>query len=388
MGASSLPPLAGYLAEVLGEVQAPLALHEPFFGGREKQYVTDCIETGWVSSLGSYVDRFEAELARRCGTAHAVAAVSGTAALHIALMLAGVSAGDEVLMPSLTFIATANAAAYCGAVPHFVDCEARTMGIDPAALSARLAQIGDRRGDGLYNKETGRRIAALVPVHIFGHPCDMDALGAVAGAYDLPVVEDAAEALGSRYRGRPAGSFGRLAALSFNGNKIVTTGGGGAILTDDPVLARRAKHLTTTAKIAHRWEFRHDETGYNYRLPNINAALGCAQLEQLDGFLAAKRRLAARYAAIFEGAPCRFFSACDFAESNYWLNAVFLPEAGMLEGVLEGLHAAGYLCRPAWVPMHCLPMYSACPRAELPVTEDLAARVVNLPSSAALGMAL
>lgn len=365
-------------------------LHAPQFGGREWEYVKECLDTGWVSSVGAYVDRFETELARICGVAHCVATVNGTAALHIALIVAGVRPGNEVLVPALTFVATANAVTYCGAVPHFVDSEARTLGLDPKALARHLAAIAepDPSGAGCRNRITGRRIAAVVPVHIFGHPVDMTGLLEVAAVWKLPVVEDAAEALGSLYKDRPCGSFGAVAAVSFNGNKIVTTGGGGAVLTNIPELAKRARHLTTTAKKPHRWAFDHDMTGFNYRLPNINAALGCAQLEQLDGFLAAKRRLADRYREAFattEGV--RFLVEPEGCRSNYWLNALLLDEseADRRDELLDLTNDAGIMTRPVWSLLHRLPMYADCPRAPLPVAEDLERRLLNIPSSACLG---
>ena len=266
---------------VTGASDQMIPLHAPEFSGREWELVKDCLDTGWVSSVGAYVDRFEQLVAEASGVRFGVAVVNGTAALQIALLLAGVLPGDEVIVPALTFAATANAVAHAGAVPHLVDSEASTLGLDPAALANHLDRIADRGPDGPVNRQTGRRIAAVVPMHVFGFPVDMAPLLALAADWNLPVVEDAAESLGSTYRGKPCGSFGRLATLSFNGNKIITTGGGGAIVTDDESLARRAKHLTTTAKVPHRWEFNHDEVGYNYRLPNLNAALGVAQFEQL-----------------------------------------------------------------------------------------------------------
>ncbi len=363
----------------------PLALHEPRFCGREWDYVKDCLDTGWVSSVGAHVDRFERMLAETCGVARAVAVVNGTAGLHVALLLAGVRPGDEVLMPALTFVATANAAAYCGAVPHFADSDPVTLGLDPGALERHLEAIADPGPDGPVNRATGRRIAALVPVHVFGHPVAMDALNAVAERWRVAVIEDATEALGSRYHGRPAGSLARLAVLSFNGNKIITTGGGGALLTDDPALADAARHLTTTAKRPHPWAFEHDRIAYNYRLPNLNAALGCAQLEQLDGFVAAKRRLARHYRHHLSALPgLEVVTEPPGCVSNYWLNALKVPDARARDALLTLSHAEGLLTRPAWQPMHTLPMYAQCPRAPLPETEDLTARLVCLPSGPGL----
>lgn len=386
---STLTPEAvvAILARALPGAVPPVALHQPELAGAEWDYVKDCLDTGWVSSVGAYVDRFERMLAEACGVKHAVAVVNGTAALHIALLLAGVERGDEVIIPALTFVATANAVSQCGAIPHFAECEERSFGLDASRLDAYLAEIGERVGPHVRNRRTGRRIAAVMPVHIFGHPADMDALGDVAARHGLALVEDAAEALGSTWRGRPCGSFGRAAALSFNGNKIATTGGGGAILTDDPQLAARGKHLTTTAKQPHRWEFVHDETAFNYRLPNLNAALGCAQIERLAGIVARKRALAEAYRRAFADLPqARLAIEPEGARSNYWLNALVLaPEAEHLrDAILDATNVAGYQTRPAWRPLHLLLMHRDCPRMDLSVTESMARRVINLPSSAML----
>jgi len=368
------------LREVLPAAR-PLPLHEPRFAGREWDYVKDCLDTGWVSSVGSYVDRFERLLAERCGVARAVAVVNGTAGLHVALMLAGVRPGDEVLVPALTFVATANAVVHAGAVPHFVDSERESLGLDPRRLAGHLDAVAAPGPDGPVNRVTGRRLAAVVPVHIFGHPADMDAVTDVAGRWRLPVIEDATEALGSLYRGRPAGSLARLAVLSFNGNKIITTGGGGALLTDDPALADAARHLTTTAKRPHPWAFEHDRVAWNYRLPNLNAALGCAQVEQLDGFLAAKRRLAARYRERLAGLPgVEMVDEPPGCVGNHWLSAILVSDAAARDALLVACHAEGLLARPAWGLLHRQPMYADCPRAGLTVAEELEARLVCLPS--------
>lgn len=361
-------------------------LHAPRFAGAEWTYLKDCLDTGWVSSVGAYVDRFERDLAAAFGARRAVATVNGTAALHVALLLAGVRPGDEALIPALTFVATANAVRYCGAVPHFVDSEWATLGLDPDALDAWLSEIAERRAGGPVNRRTGRRIAAVAPMHAFGHPARIDRLLAVAADWEIPVVEDAAESLGSLLDGRPLGARGLVGATSFNGNKIVTTGGGGAILTDDDALADRARHLTTTAKQPHPWAFVHDETGFNYRLPNVNAALGCAQLEQLPAMLADKRRLAARYLAAFAGvAGARVFAEPQGARSNYWLNALVLDDPADRDPLLAATNAAGLMTRPAWTLMPDLPMHGDCPAAPLSVARDIAARLVNIPSSAVLG---
>lgn len=375
------------LNQVLGKPEPLTALHEPEFRGNEWAYVKECIDTGWVSSVGKYVDEFERRLAEFTGSRHAVAVVNGTAALHIALQLAGVRPGDEVIVPTLSFVGTANAVAHCGAITHFVDSDDINLGLDPEALAAHFAKIGEKTSEGLRNRETGRRIAAIVPMHVFGLPIDMDALLAVSEQYGVPIVEDAAESLGSYFKGRHTGTFGKLGILSFNGNKVVTTGGGGALLTDDPELARRAKYLTTTAKRPHRWEFYHDEVAYNYRLPNINAALGCAQLESLPDFLIRKRHLAETYRRAFEGATdLRLVWESGEGKSNYWLNAIRLNKADMeaRNTLLDATNERGYQCRPVWMLLHRLPMYAHSPRADLSIAESLEASLINIPSSAKL----
>jgi perosamine synthetase len=364
-----------------------IPLHAPQFFGNERQYLEECISSGFVSSVGHYVDRFERELAAFVGARRAIAVVNGTAALQVALQLAGVEAGDEVLIPSLTFVATANALHYLGATPHFVDSSPTNLGLDPVALRDRLEYIGERMPHGTRNRETGKRIRAIVPMHTFGHPCDIDGLLALARDYKLELVEDAAESLGSYYYGCHTGTFGLLGALSFNGNKIITTGGGGAILTNDERLADRAKHLTTTAKRPHPWEYMHDEVGYNFRMPNLNAALGCAQLEQLPHFLAAKRKLTGRYLQAFAKLPqLQLLTEPTGCESNYWLQTLILDQevADQREAVLEATNRVGLITRPAWVPLHRLPAYRDCPRARLPVTESMAKRIINIPSSVRL----
>jgi len=369
---------------VLADAVRPVELHEPRFGARERELVLDCIDTGWVSTAGKYVGQFEQMVSSATGVRHAIAIVNGTAALHAALLAEGVKPNDEVILPSITFVATANAVSHTGAVPHFVDSTWDTLGLDPVALDRHLQEIAAPRGGETVNRESGRAIRAIVPVHIFGHPVDMAPLLAVAARYGLAVVEDATESLGSTWQGRACGSFGHSAVLSFNGNKIITTGGGGMILTDDDDYARRARHFTTTAKKQHAWSFDHDEIGYNYRLPNINAALGCAQMEKLPEFLAAKRRLAERYLEVFDGlSGARIFREPQGAHGNYWLNTLVLDGefAGDRDRLLGELHAHGVRSRPLWTPMHMLPMYRDCPRAPLDVAEDIYARCINLPSS-------
>jgi len=375
------------LKDVTRQREDTVPLHAPVFAGNEWRYVKECLDTGWVSSVGRFVDQFERMLAEYTGARYAVATVNGTSALHAALMLAGVLPDHEVIIPAMTFVATANAVTYCGAIPHLADIDHRTLGLDPDKLEAYLREIAEVRNGVCVNRRTNREIKALVPMHAFGHPADMDKLLAVAEKYRLVVVEDAAESLGSYYKGRHTGNFGLLSALSFNGNKIVTTGGGGAILTNDPELARLAKHVTTTAKLPHPWEYNHDRVGFNYRMPNLNAALGCAQLEMLPEFLRRKRKLAEIYKERFGRVRgVRFFEEPDFAESNYWLNVLLLdPGCGdARDAVLATAHKEGIMLRPAWRLMHELPMYRECPRMDLSNAEDIARRLINIPSSADL----
>ena len=373
---------------VIGTEEAFVPLHVPEFHGRERELLLDCIDTGWVSSVGFYVDAFEAEVALLSGCTYGVVVANGTAALQIALIVAGVQAGDEVLVPALTFVATANATSHLGAVSHFVDSAYDTLGICPLRLRAHLEQVAEVRDGATWNRQTGRRIAAVVPVHVFGCPVDMDGLDAVVADWPMVVVEDAAESLGSSYKGRFCGSLGTVAAVSFNGNKIVTTGGGGAIVTNDAALAKRAKHLTTTAKLPHQWAFLHDEVGYNYRMPNLNAALGVAQLEQLQTRLAQKQSLFDAYARAFRGLNgATLFTAPEGSASNNWLVTLVLDSAHAQDRdpLLQILNDAGIMTRPIWTLMHRLPMYAQNPRADLSQAEDLEARVLNIPSSAYLG---
>ncbi|MDX8409985.1 MAG: LegC family aminotransferase [Mariprofundales bacterium] len=385
------PDFATQVVEAIRLVvgSGPVALHEPCFAGNEWEYVKECLDTGWVSSVGKFVDRFEADLAAFTGAKHAVAVVNGTAALHIALKLAGVQSGDEVLIPALTFVATANAVTYCGAAPHFVDSEERTLGVDTYALREYLRGATEIRNGQCVNQATGRVIRALVPMHTFGHPVDLDGLLAVAHDFNLALVEDAAESLGSYYHGRHTGTFGLMGTLSFNGNKTITTGGGGAILTNDPELARHAKHLTTTAKLPHAWEYRHDEIAYNYRMPNLNAALGCAQLEQLPKMLAAKRELFRCYQAIF--APIKglkLMAEPTQCQSNYWLQTLLLDaeQTNKRDSILQVTNDAGFMTRPAWILMHELTPFKDCPQMDLAGARSLSQRLFNIPSSSGLGL--
>lgn len=374
--------------DAVGSPERMLALHEPEFAGKEWDYVKDCLDTGWVSSVGAYVDRFERDLASYTGSGFAVATSNGTAALHICLLLAGVERGDEVLIPALTFIATANAVSYVGATPHFVDSESTSLGVDAGRLDQHLSEVAAIVGGVCRNRRNGAVIRAIVPMHVFGHPCDLDALKEVAERWHLSLVEDAAESLGSTYRGRHTGNTGIVSALSFNGNKVLTTGGGGAILTNSAALAKRAKHLTTTARIAHRWNFVHDEVGFNYRLPNLNAALGCAQLERVADMVQRKRTLAERYARAFDAVEgVSFHREPPGTASNYWLNAILLEPGScdQRDAVLAALNDSRFMARPVWTLMHRLPMYGTCPRMDLSVAETVDARIINLPSSAKLG---
>ena len=379
------------LKEVCGSSSPgkPISLHEPNFAGTEAwTYVRDCLESGWVSTAGQWVSRFEQDLCAHTGAAHVVAVTNGTVALRLALHLVGVTAGDEVLLPPLSFVATANAVAHLGAFPHFVDIEADCLGMNPQALAERLETVAEKRDGQLFNRITGRRLAAVLPVHVFGHPARIEDISAVAKAWGLPLVEDAAEALASWRNGTHCGLFGDVGTLSFNGNKLITTGGGGALLTNSADLAQRARHLSTTAKLPHPWDFDHDAVGWNDRLPNLNAALGVAQLEDLPRRLNAKRTLADRYTTAFDELPgVELVAEPPDCRSNHWLVSLrFLAEdpaeaeAQRLQ-VLEAAHAEGLLLRPVWKLLSQLLMYSQEPCGQLATATDQAARLLNLPSS-------
>lgn len=362
-----------------------IPLHAPVFSGNEKRYVLETVDSTFVSSVGAFVDRFETDMAAYTGSPRAIATVNGTAALHVSLLLAGVKTGDLVLTQPLTFVATCNAIAYCGAEPVFIDVDQHTMGLSPRALDAWLEENARFDDDGVCRvKETDRVLRACLPMHTFGHPADIDGLLAVCSRWNVALVEDAAESLGSLYKGQHTGTFGCVGALSFNGNKIITTGGGGMILAGE-ALGARAKHITTTAKKAHAYEYVHDEVGYNYRLPNLNAALGCAQLENLEAFVASKRELAASYEQFFEGQSIQFFREPEGCRSNYWLNAVVCEDLAQRDALLQESNQAGVMTRPIWKLMTHLPAFSNALRGDLANALWLEERVVNLPSSVRLG---
>lgn len=360
----------------------PVPLHAPRFSGNEKKYLIDCIDTTYVSYVGEYVTRFEDEIRKYTGAKYAIAVSSGTSALHVALLLAEVAPGDEVITQPLTFIATANAISYCSARPVFVDVERPTLGLDPEKLDEFLLNNGILKPDGrCYNKATGRKIAACVPMHTLGHSARIEQVTEICKRYGIPVVEDAAEALGSFYKGQHAGTFGELGILSFNGNKPVTTGGGGMIITNNETLAAKAKHLTTTAKQAHPWEFVHDEVGYNYRMPNINAAVGCAQMECFAATLENKRTTTQMYDQFFNEIGIPFITEPVHARSNYWLNAIVLKDRQERDRFLAYAAGKGIQARPVWTLMPNLSMYRHCQGASIETAQWLEDRLVNIPSS-------
>ena len=365
-------------------IKGDISLHEPTFAGNEWKYVKDCIDTAWVSSVGKYVDRFEQDIAEKAGAAHGVAVVNGTSGLHVALYVLGVQPGDLVICPTLTFVATANAISFTGADPLFADSDMETLGLCPDALEKFLREkCTPGRNGPLFE---GRRIAACVPVHIFGLAARMERIMAVCDEFSIPVIEDSTEGLGASRAGTPLGNFGKIGVFSFNGNKIITTGGGGALTTNDAGLARRLKHLTTTARQNTGWRFDHDEIAWNYRLPNINAALGCAQLEQLDGFVKDKRRLAGLYAdLVAQMNDVSFVSEPAGTRSNYWLNAIMLRDANNRDQLLQELKDNKIQARPCWTLMHHLVMYKDKPRCDdLARAEEINARLVNIPSTPTL----
>lgn len=363
------------------KTESLIPLHVPYFGGNEKKYLLETIDSTFVSSVGAYVDQFEVQMQNITQTQKAVAVVNGTSAIQVALRLIGVEAGDEVLTQALTFVATANAVSYQNAIPVFLDVDLDTMGLSPKAVAVFLEEFGDLREDGCYNKKTKRKISACLPMHTFGFPVHLDELIAVCSAWKIPVLEDAAESLGSQYKGKPTGSFGKLGAFSFNGNKIVTCGGGGAIVTNDLKLGEKGKYLTTTAKIPHPYEYVHDEIGYNFRMPNLNAALACAQLEQLDVFLDEKRSLALEYKTFFLTNGINFRTETPNTKSNYWLMCVELSDKNERDLFLKETNSRNVMTRPIWQLMFRLPMYSHCQKDEQRNAVFLEERIVNIPSS-------
>ncbi len=382
--------LTDFIRSTFQEPSEFIPLHDPRFIGNEKKYLIECIDSNFVSSVGEFVGRFEKMCAEYTGAKYAVAAMNGTAALHIALQLSGVQRDDEVITQSLTFIATANAISYTGAHPVFLDVDKDTMGLSPVAVEAWLKiNVEMREATSLspsslfpFNKVTGRRIAACVPMHTFGHPVKIDELLEVLNRYNIPLVEDAAESIGSYYKGRHTGTFGKFGILSFNGNKIITSGGGGMILTNDEALAKQAKHITTQAKIPHSWEFRHDMVGYNYRLTNISAALACAQMEKLDELLEIKRKLALTYKEFFKESEFDFFTEPQNCKSNYWLNVIITQDRTQRDEILQYTNEHGVMTRPIWELMNRLSMFADCQTDGLENSKWFADRVVNIPSSA------
>ena len=369
-----------YIKELYNSQDVPLSV--PKFIGKEKEYLNECIDTTYVSSVGRFVDRFEADMARYTRARRAVVCVSGTNALHMALLLSGVERNDEVLTQALTFIATCNAICYTGAQPVFIDVDKSTMGLSPDAVKDWLSKNGEIRDGQCYDKRTGRRVKACVPMHTFGHPVRIEELAIICDEWHIDLVEDAAESIGSKYKGRHTGLFGKVGVLSFNGNKTITTGGGGMMLFMDDDIGAKAKHLTNQAKVPHRWEFRHDHIGYNYRMPNINAALGCAQLEHLDEFIADKRATAKAYAEYFKNVPgIDFFTEPENCFSNYWLNVVILKDREAQQGFLQETNDKGVMTRPIWELMNRMPMFEHCQHDSLENTIWFAERVVNIPSS-------
>ena len=361
-----------------------IPLHEPKFIGNEKKYLTECIDSTFVSSVGKFVDEFEEKIASYTGAKYAVATSNGTSALHISLILANVEQDDEVLTQPLTFVATCNAISYCGAKPLFIDVDRETMGLSPIALKEFLENNTTVKNQQCINNKSGKVIKACVPMHTFGHPCEIDKIKDICDQYHIVLIEDAAESLGSFYKNKHTGTFGKMGVMSFNGNKIITAGGGGCIITDDEDLAKKAKHLTTTAKVPHKWEYAHDMVGYNYRMPNLNAALLVAQLESLDNFIDKKRKLADMYGEFFKGVDCKFIKEPAESRSNYWLNAIIFNDKKQRDIFLNESNAQGVMTRPIWTLMNKLPMFKRAQCGDLTNSEWLEDRVVNIPSSVIL----
>lgn len=373
--------IADFIRAKFETPEAFIPLHEPLFVGNERKYVMDAIDSTFVSSVGEYVNRFEEQIAEKTGCGFAVATSNGTSALHIGLILAGVEPNDEVITQSLTFVATANAVSYCHAHCVFLDVDRDTMGLSPTSLRQFLEEHTEARDGRCYNKKTGRKIAACMPMHTFGFPCRIDEIVTVCDEFHIPVVEDSAESLGSEYKGKHTGTFGKIGVYSFNGNKTITCGGGGVVVTQDETLAKRAKHITTTAKMPHSWDYNHDEVGYNYRMPNLNAAMACAQLEQLDDYIANKRALAGLYADFFKDRPEEFISEKTDMKANYWLMTVLLNDDKERNDFLAHTNKAKVMTRPIWKLMNHLPMYSHCQTDSLENANWLEQRAVNIPSS-------
>lgn len=381
MTTAELQKIVAHIRDVFQLPNEFIPLHQPFFTGLEKQYVNDAIDSTFVSSVGKYVDEFEKQIAKICDTEYAVATVNGTSALHIALKLAGVESNTEVITQAFTFVATANAISYLGAHPNFVDIDKESLGICPDKLSIYFKDIIELKEGIPFNKRTGKRISCCVPMHTFGFASKIEEIISVCNQYNIPVVEDAAECLGSKVNEKSLGSFGLMGTLSFNGNKIVTSGGGGAIVTNDKALAAKAKHITTTAKQPHAWKYFHDETGYNYRMPNLNAAFICAQLQSLNQFIENKRELAHNYATFFKTLNIEFVTERPFTKANYWLNTLVLKNKEDRDLFLEYTNANGVMTRPGWELMHNLPMFNQSEKDDLSVSEELQNRIVNIPSS-------
>jgi len=371
--------MVDFSREIFGDGFIPI--HRPVFEGNERQYLVDCIDSNFVSSVGEKVAEFEEKVATFTGSKYAVATVNGTAALHVAIELAGVKPGDEVISQALTFIATCNAISYAGAKPLFVDVDIDTMGLSPSALKCFLKENAEKRTSGTFNKTSGKKISACVPMHTFGFPCRIVEIAEICADWDIALIEDAAESLGSFVGSHHTGTFASMATLSFNGNKVITTGGGGMIITDDSELAKRAKYITTTAKVAHPYEFIHDQIGYNYRMPNLNAALGCAQMERLDEFLAIKKQLAVQWDVFFNKRYVNFFKAIDGNKANHWLNAIILNSKEDRDTFLKVTNDNNVMTRPIWKLMSKLPMFKDCQTDGLENSLWLEDRVVNIPSS-------
>ena len=376
--------IIAFVRKLYNKPTGSITLHAPLFVGNEKKYLEECIDSTLVSSVGKFVDLFEKKIAEYTGSTRAIVCVNGTNALHLALKLVGLQQGDEVLTQPLTFVATSNAICYCGATPVFLDVDKETMGLSPETLKSFLLCNASIKGGECYNRTSGRRIKACVPMHTFGHACRIDEIAEICDKYRIDLIEDAAESIGSYYKGKHTGTFGKIGMISFNGNKTITTGGGGILLFNDEELAKRAKHLSTQAKVPHPWDFVHDEIGYNYRMPNINAALGLAQLENLDLYIEKKRELASSYSAFFQNSSIKFFHEPENCVSSYWLNAILFDSRVKRDMFLKESNDQGIMTRPFWKLMNNLPMFENCQKASLENSEWLEDRVVAIPSSVIL----